>query len=65
MKNKKDKWAVVVWEYGRHADEFDIIKVIGPYSFKEASEKESQLDQEGDFSKHADIARFEMEKETK
>ena len=43
MTSKEDKWAVVIWEYGRHCDEFIVEEVHGSYTFEEAIEIEASL----------------------
>ena len=33
----KEKWAVIIWDYGRHCDEFVVQEVRGPLTFDEAT----------------------------
>lgn len=38
------KWIVILWEYGRNNDEFEVNKVIGPFTFKKALEFEIEME---------------------
>lgn len=53
----KDRWAIVLWEYGRYCDQFVIQKVIGPLSYEEAEKFEEEY--EGNY--HVEIASMKGE----
>lgn len=39
----EEDYVVVVWEYGYHCDEFDIVKVIGPLTEEKCKKIRNQL----------------------
>ena len=50
----EDKWAVILWEYGHHADEFIIREVRGPFDFEKDQRIESDIESVGEY--YVDIA---------
>jgi len=50
----KEKWAVILWEYGRHHDEFNVIEVDGPFTFNKALDIETSVEATGNY--HVTIA---------
>lgn len=52
MKKKKEKWVVVVWKYGYHCDEFEMIQAIGPMDWDDAWSLHATFD-------HADLVSLE------
>lgn len=52
MRTKKEQWIVVVWKYGYHCDEFEMVKAIGPMSIDDAEKLHLTFD-------HADYVSLE------
>jgi hypothetical protein len=45
-----EEWVVIKWKYGRRCDEFEVHEVLGPMSFEEAEDIQTDIEVECEFN---------------